>query len=209
MTAPRFIVLEGGDGSGKSTQARLLAEHLGARLTREPGGTALGEKVRSLVLDVATGALDERAEALLLAAARAQHVAEIIRPALAAGEIVVCDRYVGSSIAYQGYGRGLAPDELRRLNDWATGALVPDLVVYLEVPGALAAERLGTQRDRFERVGDGFHRRVAEGYRALAAAQPMTWAVVDGTGSVEQVAARVRAAVGAVQGTGPPREPEP
>lgn len=195
MSAARFIVLEGGDGSGKSTQARLLAEHLGARLTREPGGTALGEKVRALVLDVGTGPVDERAEALLLAAARAQHVAQVIRPALARGEVVVCDRYVASSIAYQGYGRGLVPDELRRLNDWATGAVVPDLVVYLEVPAEVAAARLGAERDRFEAVGDGFHHRVADGYRALAAAQPWTWAVVDGTGAVEDVAARVRATV--------------
>ncbi len=195
MTSLRFIALEGGDGSGKSTQARMLAEHLGARLTREPGGTALGEKVRALVLDVGTGAVDERAEALLLAAARAQHVAQVIRPALARGEVVVCDRYVASSIAYQGYGRGLVPDEVRWLNDWATGGLVPDLVVYLEVPAEVAAARLGAERDRFEEVGDGFHHRVADGYRALAAAQPLTWAVVDGTGAVDEVAARVRTTV--------------
>lgn len=197
MTAFRFIALEGGDGSGKSTQARLLAEHLGARLTREPGGTALGERVRELVLDVRTGAVDERAEALLLAAARAQHVVEVIRPALARGEIVVADRFVASSIAYQGYGRGLAPDEVHRLNDWATGGLRPDLAVYLVVPDAVAAARLGTDRDRFEAVGDGFHRRVAAGYRAMVEADPAGWVVVDGTGTVEEVAARVRAAIGA------------
>ena len=121
----RFIALEGGEGSGKSTQAKLLAADLGALATFEPGDTALGGAIRRLLLDPATSALDDRAEALLMAADRAQHVAEVIRPALEDGRHVVCDRYLGSSIAYQGYGRGLDPSRVAALSDWATGGSCP------------------------------------------------------------------------------------
>lgn len=191
----RLIAFEGGEGCGKSTQARLLAERLGALLTREPGGTAVGGLVRRLLLDPATEGLDHRAEALLMAADRAQHVAEVVRPALAAGRHVVTDRYAGSSIAYQGYGRELAVDEVRALSRWATGDLWPDLVVVLDVPAEVAARRLGSSLDRFEREDDGFHTRVLEGFLAQAAAEPDRWVVLDGTATVDAVAEAVRAVV--------------
>jgi dTMP kinase len=191
----RFIVFEGGEGTGKSTQARLLADRLDALLTREPGGTPAGSALRAILLDPATGSLDARAEALLMAADRADHVTTVIRPALESGTDVVCDRYAGSSIAYQGHGRGLDPTEVRRLSDWASGGLWPDLVVLLRVGAADAAARLGTQLDRFEREDGGFHGRVAGGFEEQAAADPDRWVVVDGAGTIEEVAARVAAAV--------------
>jgi dTMP kinase len=191
----RFIALEGGEGCGKSTQAQRLAEHLGARLTREPGGTPAGERLRDIVLDPATGDLDFRAEVLLIAAARADHVAQVIRPALDAGQDVVCDRYIASSLAYQGHGRGLPVAEVALVNDWGTGGLRPDLTVLLDVPEAVAAERMGTALDRLEAVGDGFHQRVAEGYRTLADQDPDGWVVVDGAGTVDEVFTLVLAAV--------------
>ncbi len=191
----RFIVFEGGEGSGKSTQARRLADRLDALLTREPGGTPTGSALRALLLDPATGVLDARAEALLMAADRADHVATVIKPALEAGTDVVCDRYAGSSIAYQGYGRGLDPSEVRQLSDWAADGLWPDLVVLLRVAAADAAARLGDELDRFEREGAGFHDRVAAGFDELAAASPDRWVVVDGVGTIEEVAARVATAV--------------
>jgi len=190
--AGRFIALEGGDGCGKSTQARLLAEAVGARLTREPGGTPAGERMREIVLDPATGELDLRSEVLLYAASRAEHVAKVIRPALESGEDVVCDRFVASSLAYQGYGRQLVVDEVAYVNDWGTGGLRPDLTILVEVPNEVAAERMGTELDRLEAVGDDFRHRVAEGYRKMAAEDG--WAVVDGTGTVDEVFARVLSA---------------
>jgi len=194
----RFIVFEGGEACGKSTQARLLAERLGAVLTREPGGTPVGARIRAIVLDPALAApLHPRAEALLMAADRAQHVTEVIRPALAAGRDVVSDRFAGSTLAYQGYARGLPIDELSRLSAWAADDLEPDLVILLDVPAPVAAARMGGSPDRMEAAGDDFHRRVADGYRALAAAQPGRWAVVDGSGTVEDVATRVAGAVAA------------
>jgi dTMP kinase len=194
VTAP-FVALEGLDAAGKSTQARLLAERLGAVLTREPGGTAIGERIRSLLLDTGTVGLDPRAEALLMAADRAQHVAALVRPALAEGTPVVTDRYLYSSIAYQGYGRGLDPSVVRDLSLFAVDGLLPDVVVLLDLPADVAAKRLAGRPDRFEVEGDGFRRRVAEGYRALAAADPERWVAVDAVGTVEEVAGRVRAAV--------------
>ena len=196
MSAGRFIAFEGGEGSGKSTQAALLAARLGAVLTHEPGGTELGARIRAIVLDPAAGtALDVRAEALLMAADRAQHVAEVVRPALDGGLDVVTDRFSASTLAYQGYGRGLAVNELARLSWWATGGLEPDAVVLLDVPAEVAAARMKRGLDRMEAAGDDFHRRVAEGYRALAAADPARWRVVDGSGTVEDVEALVYKAV--------------
>lgn len=190
MTRGRLIALEGGEGCGKSTQAALLANRLGAVLTREPGGTAVGERVRDLLLDPALVNLDPRAEALFMAAARAQHVAEVIAPALAAGRDVVTDRYAHSSLAYQGFGRGLDVAAVRALSDFATDGLWPDVVVLLDVPEDVAAGRLGAL-DRFEAAGADFHQRVVEGFRALAAEDPDRWVVVPGVGSVDEVAERV------------------
>lgn len=195
----RFVVFEGGEGSGKSTQARLLADRWGADLTFEPGDTPVGARLREILLDPATGHLDPRAEALLMAADRAHHVATRIRPALNRGRDVICDRFVGSSIAYQGYGRDLGVAEVAALSAFATDGLVPDLVVLLEVPDAEAAARLaaaGTP-DRLEAAGDEFHRLVAHGYRALAAADPDRWVTVDGSGTIDDVATRVLAEVDA------------
>ena len=191
----RFVVLEGGEACGKSTQAARLAERLGAVLTREPGGSVLGERIRDLVLDAGTVGLDARAEALLMAAARAQHVAEVVAPAVAAGRHVVSDRFTGSSLAYQGYGRGLSIDELRRLSRFATAGLEPDLVVLLELDGTVAGARRQRRPDRMEAAGAAFHRRVAEGFAALAAADTERWMGVDGDGGEDEVAERVWAAV--------------
>ena len=191
----RFIVFEGGEGCGKSTQAALLARSMDAVLTHEPGGTEIGRRIRALVLDPAAAGLDDRTEALLMAADRAQHVAQVIRPALERGRDVVSDRFSGSTLAYQGYGRGLPLDELAGLSRWAAGGLEPDVVVLLDVPATVAASRRCGSTDRMEAEGEGFHARVAEGYRSLAAADPGRWVVVDGTGTVEEVAARVEAAV--------------
>jgi dTMP kinase len=194
VTGAAFIAFEGGEASGKSTQAARLAQRRGALLTREPGGTALGERVRELFLDPDTGDVDARAEALLVAAARAQHVAEVIAPALAAGRDVVTDRFTGSSLAYQGHGRGLDVEQVRALSTFATGGVQPDLVVLLRVDAATAARRLGTDRDRLEAAGDEFHDRVRAGYDALATSED-GWIVVDGTGEPEQVSAAVWDAV--------------
>ena len=193
----RFIAFEGGEASGKSTQAAILSTALGAVLTREPGGTVLGERIRALLLDRSGPPLDARAEALLMAAARAQHVAEVVRPALEAGRDVVCDRYAHSSLAYQGHGRGLPLDEVGRLSSFATDDLWPDLVVLLDVPDDVALGRLGVP-DRFEAEDGAFHERVRRGFRQLADADPDRWRVVDGRGTEQEVAARVWAAVQSV-----------
>lgn len=191
----RFIAFEGGEACGKSTQSGRLADSLDAVITREPGGTAIGARLRSLLLDPDTVGLDPRAEALLMAADRAQHLAEVVRPALESGRHVVSDRSAYSSLAYQGAGRGLAIDEVRRISDWASVGVWPDLVVLLEVAPVVAAERLGPGLDRIEQLDDAFHQRVAEGFRALAAAEPDRWVVLDGSQPVEAVDAAVRAAV--------------
>lgn len=191
-----LIAFEGGEASGKSTQAVRLAAAIGAVHTREPGGTAVGARIRELFLDPAVAAVDPRAEALLVAADRAQHVAEVIAPALEAGRTVVTDRYVGSSLAYQGYGRGLAVAEVRSLSAWATAGVEADVVILLDVPAEVAEARRNDRPDRMERAGAHFHRAVAEGYRALAAAESERWVVIDGTAPVEVVAAAVLAAVG-------------
>jgi dTMP kinase len=192
------VVLEGGEGSGKSTQAAILAEATGALLTREPGGTATGERIRSLVLDPAETGLDARTEVLLMLAARAQHVAEVIAPALAAGRDVVCDRFSASTVAYQGYGRGLDPPELAQMSEWASDGLQPDRVVLLRVDQQTARSRLARRggRDRLEIEDPAFFSRVERGFEALAAADPERWRIVDGSGQVEDVAALVLLASG-------------
>lgn len=197
----RLIALEGGEASGKSTQARLLASRLGAVLTYEPGATSLGRRIRDLVLDPGTEGLDPRAEALLMAADRAQHVREVVAPALADGRDVVTDRYSGSTVAYQGYGRGLEPADLAWLSGWASAGLEADVVVLLDVGPPVARDRLeGRGLDRLEATGGAFHRRVRDGYLALAAADPVRWAVVEGAGTEAEVADRVWEAVSARTG---------
>ena len=190
-----LIALEGGEGCGKSTQAARLAARLGAVLTREPGGSELGERIRSLLLDPDGVPIAPRAEALLMAAARAQHVAEVIGPALDASRTVVTDRYVGSSLAYQGHGHGLDVDDVAALSAFAVDGSAADLVVLLTVPAEVAAARLTGRPDRLEGLGDAFHRRVADGFAALALADPDRWIEVDGTGDPDAVEARVWSAV--------------
>lgn len=197
----RFIAVEGADGTGKSTQARLLADRLGALFTREPGGTPLGEQIRDLVLDPAGEAPVDRAEALLMAAARAQHVDLVVAPSLAAGRDVVSDRYVASSIAYQGHGRGLGAGPVAEVNQFATGGLTPDLVVLIEMAPPLAGRRLGDDRegelDRIEQAGGDLQAVVADAYRAMAMADPDRWVIIDGDGTVDEVAVRVAETVDA------------
>ena len=198
MARGRFIVFEGGEACGKSTQAARLAASLDAVLTREPGGTELGERLRDVLLHQGAGPITDRAETLLVLAARAQHVHQVIEPALAAGSTVVCDRFTGSTLAYQGYGRGLPVAELTSLSAWAADDLEPDVVVLLHVPAEVAASRLADRggRDRLEGEGAAFFTRVAAGFTALAAGDPERWSVVDGAGSPDEVARRVVAAVG-------------
>ena len=198
-----FIVLEGPDGAGKSVQARLLAERLQARgvpvtYSREPGGTELGEQVRHLVNNPGPTPRGPRADVLLYTAARAQHVEEVIRPALKDGQVVVCDRYATSTMAYQGYGSGMDLDLLGRIQDWVTGGLRPDIVVLLDVDPRTGLERRAAgDADELTRWEDqsrfdlAFHTRVREGYREMAAAEPERWVVLDGSGDVEAVAAEV------------------
>ncbi|MGH9211746.1 MAG: dTMP kinase [Acidimicrobiales bacterium] len=190
----RFVAFEGGEACGKSTQAARLASRIGAVLTYEPGGTPVGAALRAILLDPTTQ-LADRAEALLLAADRAQHVADVVRPELAAGRHVVTDRYIGSSLAYQGFGRGLPLDEVRNLSLWATDGLWPDVVVLLDVGLDVAACRQAGRPDRLESAGSEFHRRVAEGFRTLAGADPNRWVVVDGTPHADDVEKMVWSAV--------------
>jgi dTMP kinase len=192
-----LIAFEGGEGSGKSTQASILAERLGAVLTYEPGATRLGARLRELLLDP-NASIDPRAEALLLAADRAQHLAEVIGPALASGRDVVTDRYLYSSLAYQAFGRGLELQSVRALSAFA-GAPDADVVVLITVSPETRAQRLKATPDRIEASGDDFHQRVDLGFKALADADPKRWAVIDGDGTVDEVAARVWEAVDTVK----------
>lgn len=183
-----LIAFEGGEGCGKSTQAARLARRIGAVLTHEPGDTDLGAAIRAILLDSMQLDIGARAEALLMAADRAQHVDALVRPALELGRSVVTDRYIGSSVAYQGHGRQLPPAEVAALSEWATDGLWPDLVILLEVPASVAQARTGGARDRLEAAGAEFHRRVHDGFLRQAIADPDRWAVVDGTGTEDDVA---------------------
>jgi dTMP kinase len=194
-----FVTFEGIDRSGKSTQARLLTEALGdeALGVREPGGTPAGERVRDLLKDAAVP-LGAEAEALLFAAARAELVARVIRPALEDGRVVVSDRFLDSSLAYQGGARGLGVDEVKRINRFATGGLAPDLTFLLEIEPAAAAARAG-ESDRFEDEGLALQAAVLEAYERLVAADPDRWRRIDATRSPEQVHADVLAEVRGVR----------
>jgi dTMP kinase len=191
----RLIAFEGADASGKSTQARRLGERLGVEVTFQFGATNIGSAIRSIVLDPANDELDDRAEALMIIADKAQHVAEIVGPALDRGDTIISDRFTASTVAYQGYGRGLNLGHLRATMAFATHGIEPDLTVLLDVDLAVARARLGDQIDRIEGAGAEFHQRVRNGYLELAAADPERWLVVDAGGTVDEVAARVDAAV--------------
>jgi dTMP kinase len=197
MKVGRFFVLEGGEASGKTTQAIRLAARLRERgrdvvETFEPGATPLGAGVRGLLLD-GTDEIDPLTEALLLAADRAQHVVEVVRPALDRGADVVSDRFVPSSLAYQGVARGLGVEVVESLSRTATGGLDPDLVVVLDVSDEVAADRLPSATDRMERAGASFHRAVRDAYRRLAADRG--WALVDASADPAAVADRIWALV--------------
>lgn len=192
----KYIALEGAEGCGKSTQAAWLAADLDAVLTREQGGTAIGGLIRGILLDPANTALDHRAEALLNAADRAQHIAELVGPALASGRHVVSDRSVYSTLAYQSYGRRLPLDEVRSLNDWAIRGTWPDLAILIDVDPTTLADRMSARtKDRFEREGKRFHERVRKGFSALASADPERWVVIDGNTAPRVVRQRIRRAV--------------
>ncbi|MEU7302292.1 dTMP kinase [Streptomyces sp. NPDC007206] len=196
-TSGFFIALEGGDGAGKSTQAEALAEWIRAKghevvLTREPGATPVGKRLRSILLDVSSAGLSHRAEALLYAADRAEHVDTVVRPALERGAVVISDRYIDSSVAYQGAGRDLSPTEIARINRWATNGLVPNLTVLLDVSPETARERFTEAPDRLESEPAEFHARVRSGFLTLAAADPGRYLVVDAGQEAEAVTTVIR-----------------
>jgi dTMP kinase len=202
-----FVTFEGIDRSGKTTQARMLADALGddAVAVREPGGTALGEQLRAILTDPAV-AIDPRAEALLFAAARAALVAEVIRPALEAGRIVVSDRFLDSSLAYQGAARGLGVEAVASANALAVEGLTPDLTIYLTIDPALAFGRAG-QADRIEEEGEAFQARVADEYERLASAEPGRWVRIPADRPPEEVHVEVLTVVEDRRGGVPPDVP--
>jgi dTMP kinase len=202
----RLIAFEGIDGCGKSTQAKAVAAALGALLTHEPGATPLGARLRRLLLDPDSDSPPPtpRAETLLMAADRAEHVAQVIEPALASGGWVVTDRYSGSTIAYQGYGRDLGAEGLAEVVAWATAGVEADLSVFVDVPVEVAAARR-RGADRMERLGPEFAARVREGFAAQAAADAARWLVVDGTREVDAITAHIVEAVRARLGPEPER----
>ena len=185
-----LIAFEGGDASGKTTQARRISDLIGAIFTREPGGTEVGESLRELLLDAQTP-LAFRTEALLMAASRAQLVEEVIRPNLENGIHVVSDRFLASSVVYQGYATGLPVNDVRELAIFATNGLLPDLTVLIDVPVELSMQRRTDMPDRFESETAEFHEKVRSGYLALAEDAPEKWVVIDGSGSLEQVSSLV------------------
>lgn len=200
-----FITFEGIEGSGKTTQLRRLAERIpDAVVTKEPGGTPIGDRIRAILLDPQSTGMDATTELFLYAASRRQLVAELIRPALDRGGVVLCDRYTDSTLAYQGFGRQLNLDELRTLNDWATGRLVPDLTLLFDLTEEAGLGRARSRNDasaalqtegRFEGEDLRFHRRVREGYLALALSEPRRYIVINAEGSADEVFNRLRTAL--------------
>jgi dTMP kinase len=203
----RFITLEGGDGTGKTTQLKALEPHLLARgrscvVTREPGGTPLGQLIRQVLLEVGKQPIASQTELFLYLADRAQHVQEVIALALKRGQIVLCDRYTDSTLAYQGYGRGIDLELLRRLNDFANRGVRPDLTFLLDCPVELGLSRTAQRQsatqgksqreDRFEREALEFHKRVRAGFLELARSEPDRFHVIDASRSIEDVAARIK-----------------
>ena len=192
-----FITLEGIEGSGKSTQLRKLAEQIpNALATKEPGGTPTADRIRAILLDT-RATIDPVAELFLFAASRRQHVMEVIRPALAAGRVVLCDRFTDATLAYQGFGRRLDLDRLRWLNDWATDSLRPVLTLIFDLPEEVGLQRARSRNSsapvdegRFEQEDLRFHRRVREGYLTLAASEPDRYAVIDAAGTPDEVLER-------------------
>lgn len=194
-----FIVFEGGEGAGKSTQEALLAEALASEgrsvvRTREPGGTPAGEAIRNVLLSNEYAGLSDRAEALLFAAARGEHVKQVIKPALEDGAIVICDRYLDSSVAYQGYGRELGADRVRDLSVWATEGLLPDLTILLDVDPTVGLSRVESP-DRLESEPIDYHQRVRAAFLDIATREPSRFLVVDASGSVEDIAATIHGRV--------------
>jgi dTMP kinase len=196
VATPLYIALEGLEGCGKSTHTKRLGEHLVAVITREPGGTRIGTLLRAILADPENSDLDRRTEALLMAADRAQHMAEVIKPSLAQGRHVVSDRSIYSTLAYQGYGRQLGTEALLSISTWALQDRLPDLVIYIDVPTDVLNARLAKRDlDRFEREGADFFARIAEGFRELRAADPERWIIIDGTVPKDDVEAAIRTQV--------------
>jgi dTMP kinase len=197
-----FITFEGTDGAGKSTQIRMINEYLmengfDTLLTREPGGCVISEKIREILLDVNSESMDARTEALLYAASRAQHVEEVIRPAVDAGKIVLCDRFVDSSYAYQGFGRQLGLKNIIKINDFAAGGLLPDRTFFLQLPPEKAFLRMNEQKvhDRLESAGEAFHRRVYEGFLKISSLYKDRIVIIDVKGTKQETHALIRAAM--------------
>ncbi|MFM8553784.1 MAG: dTMP kinase [Acidimicrobiales bacterium] len=195
MTAA-YIALEGLEGCGKSTHTKRLGENLDAVITREPGGTRIGSLLRGILADTGNTDMAPRTEALLMAADRAQHMAEVVQPALDTGRHVVSDRSIYSTLAYQGYGRRLGVPDLLSISTWALAGRLPDVVVFIEVPTEILNQRLAKRNlDRFEREGAEFFARINDGFHELMAADPSRWIVVDGTAPKDDVEADIRTRV--------------
>lgn len=200
----KFITFEGPEGSGKTTQIRALGEYLSERgrdvlITREPGGTGIGDQIRAVLHDVRNTAMLPNTEILLYSASRAQIVGEVIRPALARGQVVLCDRYADSTMAYQGYGHGLDREALRQITRFATGGLAPDLTLYLDIAVEAGLQRKlrafqagESELNRMDRKELAFHQRVRQGYLEMAAAEPSRWVVIDASLPIEEVQRAIR-----------------